>query len=85
MAGIRPALWILLGTVLGVASTSTVSVMRAQPVQPAKGRIEVSALAGVVRQREAYFIKDSKSGACWIALFWSEQQSLAPAPKEACD
>jgi hypothetical protein len=81
MARIRSVLLILLGIVIGFGSSWSVQATQAQP---SKGRLVVSE-AGDVRTRGAYFVKDSRSEGCWLVLFFGEQQSLAPAPKEACN
>jgi len=82
-----PVLWLVAGLLIGASSTS---VAKVPPQQTPASRLQVTvahggAYGGGLRS-EAYFVKDPKSGGCWLVLqFAREQTSAAPAPKEACE
>ena len=83
MKNLKAVLWTLVGIVISAAAVLAAS--QAAPSQQKQQRLLVTA-AGTAADNSAYFIKDSKSGACWLALKWTAAQtSVAPAPKDACD
>ena len=82
MKALKPLLWIAVGLVIGAAGALTAHSAHQQ--KPA-ARLQITS-AGRVLNNDAYFIKDSKTGACWLALKWTSiETSLAAAPSESCD
>lgn len=84
---IKPVLWTVLGVVIGVTATVSSSRVQAQQTPPAE-RIRVSPYIGADRSGLGglYFVKDSKSGGCWIgakdSTYWT---AIAVAPATACE
>jgi hypothetical protein len=71
------------GIILGITAT-----VGARPkTQPPADRLANNGIVGFVGGKQAVFEKDSRTGACWLAVGGTEDQSitLAVAPKEACD
>ena len=84
---IKPILWTVFGMVIGVTATVTASRVEAQQKPPAE-RIRVSPYTGADRSGlgGVYFVKDIKSGGCWIgAMDSTHWTTLAVAPATACD
>jgi hypothetical protein len=81
----KPVLWIVVGLVIGASGVSATRTVERQQRPP--NRLEVTAAYGGALDNSAFFIKDSKSGACWLALRLSPsaEVSLAAAPREACE
>ena len=82
---IKPVLWTLLGVVIGAAAVVTTSRVQAQ--QKPTERIEMTPAAGLISGGAygVYFVKDIKSGGCWIATKESGVvNTLAVAPPSAC-
>lgn len=87
MKHLKPVLWIVLGVLVGASGAPAVRAavpqeQRRLEVRPIQGH----AVGGGLDQW-AYWIKDSKTGACWLALgrHSGDPIGLAPAPKEACE
>jgi len=83
MKPVKPVLWIAVGIILGVTAT----VAARQTAQRPTDRLVNHGIVGLVGGRQATFEKDTRTGACWLAVGGSEDQgvTLAVAPKEACD
>jgi hypothetical protein len=76
--------WVLLGILIGGFAAGSVDASR-QTAQPRR----LVALEGSTLPTEgsAYFIKDTKTGACWLTIRSRDDISgaLAPAPRESCE
>jgi hypothetical protein len=85
MRFIKPVLWTVLGVVIGASASLAASRVQAQ--QKPADRIQVN-FAGADRSGNygIYFVKDKKSGGCWIGTRdGSNWTGLAVAPNTACD
>ena len=88
MKNLKPLLWTVVGMVVGAAGVLAAN-QALPPQQPTKPttpqRLQVT-YAGMALDNSAYFIRDPKSGGCWLVLKWdSSLMHLTTAPKEACD
>ena len=84
---IKPVLWTMFGAVIGVTAAVTSSRVEAQQ-KPLAERIHISPYTGADRSGMygVYFVKDSKSGGCWIgAKDGTNWTTLAVAPATACE
>jgi hypothetical protein len=81
--------WIAIGIVVGVG-VGYVSFVSAQTQPAGAPRLIVTPAAASDRHiRRAVFVKDSQTGACWLAQLQGDGSdlvfsSLAPAPTAAC-
>ena len=81
---------VVLGMMAGVAVTSMMTPAQAHQGQ-AGTRLVITQAGGAqtpsnIPTQALYFIKDSKSGGCWLgSASVSGGLALTPAPKEACD
>jgi hypothetical protein len=89
---LKPVLWMLSGVVLGSSATALAFPDQAptrfplQVTQPAGKSMRVtSVFVGHVSAGDVYFVRDTKSGGCWLATVLGEQSAVAVAPKEACE
>ena len=60
----------------------------AQPQQPAGGQRLIAIPAGIIASGQvAYFLQDTKTGACWLGIRSRDDINapLAPAPRESCE
>jgi hypothetical protein len=83
----KPVLWFLTGVVLGasIISSPLPASAQAQP-EPAKrlNGIPAGPLPGD-GTKHGYFVRDSVSNGCWLAVHYAGGQvSLAVAPEAAC-
>ena len=90
--------WILCGLVIGVLGDKAIQPVHAQYLGLSQQRVfEVGDIGGTFAQPRSVehgnrytFVKDSKSGACWIKYEWNigggttPAAALAVAPPEAC-
>ena len=79
---VKPSLYAAFGMVLGIAVTAVASPA---PQQSASRLTETS--AGSVNKRPAVFVKDAKSGGCWLVVGYGTGEaspSIAVAPTSAC-
>ena len=76
--------WILVGLLIGILASGSVRALGTAQDRPQQ-RL-VSSGGGTMSQSNAYFIKDTKTGACWLTVRSRDDISsaLAPAPTEAC-
>jgi hypothetical protein len=81
----KPAIWVLLGVLIGgVGDTLGAQFVPrvpdfSPPVKPRPSRlVQFDAGGGW------YFVKDSRSGGCWLAGY-GESHVLAVAPPSACE
>jgi hypothetical protein len=80
--------WILVGVLIG-ASGSALFALNAQTARPQQ-RVQVI-FGNSGGAQNFYFVKDSKSGACWLMATSStgsgmnQPVSLATAPANACE
>jgi hypothetical protein len=84
---IKPVLWTMFGVVIGIVATAAASRVDAQQ-RPREERIHVSSYLGADRSGMfgVYFVKDSKSGGCWIGTRdGSHWNALSVAPPTACE
>ena len=76
--------WILIGVVIGVLATSSIGAVKEQFQEPA--RLSVSYATANNLGAMAAFIKDTKSGGCWLSLRYGDSGvSLVTAPPSACE
>ena len=83
---IKPVLWTVFGVAIGAAADLTSSRAHAQQQKPAE-RIQVT-FGGADRSGNygIYFVKDNKSGGCWVGTRdGSNWTGIAVAPAAACD
>ena len=92
MRFLRPLSLILIGSLVGVVSTLAFSPARAESAQAGAGtRLVISQVGGAqtpsnVPGQALYFIKDTKSGGCWLGSAGvNGGLALTGAPKEACE
>jgi hypothetical protein len=84
----KPLGWILAGVLIG-ASGSALFALNAQTARPQQ-RVQVI-FGNSGGAQNFYFVKDSKSGACWLMATSSTSSgmnqpvSLATAPANACE
>jgi hypothetical protein len=80
----KPVLWMAVGIILGI----TVTVAARPNSRPPADRLANSGIVGLVAGKQAIFEKDTRTGACWLAVGGGgedQTMALAVAPKEACD
>jgi hypothetical protein len=77
--------WILIGVVIGALASTALTAANARQ-EPASRRLLVLA-AGPLQTFSTSFIKDTKTGACWLAVRSRDDVSaaLAPAPAASCE
>jgi len=83
----KPVLWTGLGVIIGVTAVVSTSRVRAQQT-PVAERIEIRPADGVSAGTSfgVFFVKDNKSGGCWVATKESGViNTIAVAPPRACD
>ena len=86
MAIVKRLAWILIGVAIGASASATLGAGRvAQEGTPR--RLAMLQTAGAVEGGSAYFIKDSKPGACWLTIRSRDDigAALAPAPAASCE
>jgi hypothetical protein len=78
--------WALIGAVIGGIGVSTLTAGQLPPERPER-RLIVLRNAGPMEGASAYFIKDAKTGACWLTVRFRDDSggSLAPAPAVSCE
>ena len=91
MRMLKPIGFLLVGAAAGVLSTLAVAPARAQAQPGAGTRLVITQAGGAqtpsnVPGQALYFVKDTKSGGCWLGSAGvSGGLALTAAPKEACD
>ncbi len=76
--------WILTGVVIGAVATSSSGPVKGQFQEPP--RLQVSIVTAGSLGAMAAFIKDTKSGGCWLSLrHGNSGVSLVVAPLAACE
>jgi hypothetical protein len=78
--------WILIGVLVGAIATTSFGAAR----EPQSGRVTRLIVMGTSSPLQTHnfsFIKDTKSGACWLAALSGPEggMSIATAPAEACE
>jgi hypothetical protein len=76
---------VLSGVLIGWFASGS---LRAQPQQPAGGQRLIAIPAGnFASGQPAYFVQDTKTGACWLGIRSRDDVNapLAPAPRESCE
>jgi hypothetical protein len=79
---VKPSLFVAVGMVLGVAGTVV-----AKPTRQQSAARLAETSAGTVNQRPAMFVRDAKSGGCWLVVGYGTgdaSPSVAVAPASAC-
>jgi hypothetical protein len=78
--------WLLVGAVIGAIALSTLTAAQLPPLQPERRLISLRN-AFPIEGGSAYFIKDTKTGACWLTVRFRDDSggSLAPAPAVSCE
>ena len=80
---VKPSLYSAVGMVLGIAVTAVPTPARQQ-----LGARLTEAPAGVVNNRPAIFVKDAKSGGCWLVVghrTGEASPTIVVAPPSACE
>ena len=77
--------WLVIGIVIGWIGSGSLVAARWAQVVPV-GRLEVVAGARLKEGVHGNFIKDTRTGACWLSVPSRDDRSmaLAPAPAESC-
>ena len=82
---LKPVLWVVFGMFSG-AGGALVASQSGVVQKPVTGPRFLASPAGTAVDNNAYFIKETRSGGCWLALRWdASNTNLAVAPKEARD
>jgi hypothetical protein len=79
---VKPSLYAAFGMVLGVAATVV-----ATPAPQQSGARLTETSAGTAQGRPASFVKDAKSGGCWLVVGYGTGDAspgVAVAPPSAC-
>jgi hypothetical protein len=79
---LKPSLYVAVGMVLGVAVTVV-----AKPARQQSAARLTETSAGTVNGRPALFVKDAKSGGCWLVVGYGTgdaSPSVAVAAPSAC-
>ena len=78
--------WILIGVVIGALASTALTAASARQEKTTSRRLLVQA-AGPLQTISTSFIKDTKTGACWLAIRSRDDvsTSLAPAPAASCE
>ena len=84
--------WLLVGAIIGAIAVSTLTAAQLPPLHSERRLISLHN-AGTIDSGSAYFIKDTKTGACWLTVRWtslvrhedardpgSEQKHYPPVP-----
>jgi len=77
--------WVLLGVLIGGFAADSIGASRQNAVPP---RRLIGVGASVLpNEGQALFLKETKTGACWLTLRSRDDVSaaLAPAPRESCE
>lgn len=76
--------WVVLGVLIGWLATGPFDVEARQASSPA--RLTVFSIRNPGANTAAYFLRDDKTGACWLVLRSRDDisASIAPAPPESC-
>ena len=77
--------WVVIGIVIGGIGSTSVVAVRPPQQQPA-GRLIVVGTAKIEEGVVGGFLKDTKTGACWLSIRSRDDmtRALAPAPEESC-
>ncbi len=76
--------WILIGVIIGALATSSSGAGKEQFQEPP--RLKVSFVTAGNLGAMAAFIKDTRSGGCWLSLQRGDAAvSLVTAPPSACE
>ena len=59
--------WLVVGVVIGAIGVSTLTAGQLPPERPER-RLIVLRNAGPIEYGTAYFIKDARTGACWLTV-----------------
>jgi hypothetical protein len=78
--------WLLVGAVIGAIAVSTLAAAQLPAERPQR-RLTFLRTAGPIEFGNAYFIKDAKTGACWLSVTFHNDTggTLAPAPTPSCE
>ena len=78
--------WLLAGAIIGAIAVNTLTAAQLPPLHQDR-RLASLHNAGTVDGGSAYFIKNTKTGACWLTIRFSNDTggSLAPAPPASCE
>ena len=83
---LKSVLWILIGVIVGAASTGSARTIQSQPVAP-EHKLRWIQSGNIVGGDPSWatFLHDPVSKACWLYVYTqAESYSLAPAPEAAC-
>jgi hypothetical protein len=78
--------WLLVGVAIGAIAVSTLAASQLPPERPQR-RLTFLRTAGPIEFGNAYFIKDAKTGACWLSVTFHNDTggTLATAPAASCE
>jgi hypothetical protein len=82
--------WILVGVVIGAVAPDTILTGQRRLERPGPERLQITGVGFYEGGQNFAFIKDAKSGGCWLLARGSQGSaespvSLAPAPATACE
>jgi hypothetical protein len=77
--------WVIVGLLIGLLTGDSLRAISSQP--KSSSRLIRLMNANLMTDSSAYFIKDTKTGACWLTVRSRDDVSaaLAPAPRESCE
>jgi hypothetical protein len=86
MVSMKRIAWVLVGVLIGGVASSSVAAVKVSQDRPASRLITIPTLPPT-KDVYAYFIKDTKTGACWLTIRSRDDMSgaLSPAPAASCE
>ena len=83
----KPGLYVAIGIAVGVGATVAAKPLNQTQVMSSPRMTAIDAgIGGASRSVSAIFLRDSKSGGCWIVTYdgSGESRGIAVAPPSAC-
>jgi len=80
--------WVLIGILIGICGASALSASGAAQEERPQPRLVALMRGDRIGGYNAYFIKDTKTGGCWLSIRSGDPYgpvSLAPAPAASCE
>ena len=86
MAIVKTVGWIVVGVAIGGGASAALGAVRVSQERTPRRLAELHT-AGPVEGGSAYFIKDTRTGACWLTIRSRDDiaAALAPAPAASCE
>jgi hypothetical protein len=88
MALVKRIGWVLVGILIGICGASALSASGAALQERPQSRLVAFMRGDRIDGYNAYFIKDTKTGGCWLSIRSGDAYgpvSLAPAPAASCE